>query len=186
MPDKDDVFKRYLEAGLSFFEMTQQRAEAALKDLAGSGQAESAKGQAHKAVDWVKERSRQGTDELKDLVHNEIRSQVDSLGLATKDDVARLEARVAAIETSIAGGASGAPGAEKASGSPKAAAITKSATTRKKAATTGATGAATTAATTVPAMKKAGRPVGKRAGAVPPVAPPGNAPDTGAAPDERA
>ena len=175
MPDKDDVFKRYLEAGLSFFEMTQQRAEAVLKDLAASGQAESAKGQAQKAVDWVKERSRQGTDELKELVRNEIRSQVDALGLATKDDLARLEARVAAVETNIAGGGSTAPSAEKASGSPKAAAITKSATTRKKAATT-----------KVPAMKKAARPTGRGAGAVPPVAPPGTAPDVGAAPDERA
>lgn len=181
MADKDDVFKRYLEAGLSFFEMTQQRAEAALKDLAGSGPGESAKGQAQKAVDWVKERGRQGSDELRDLVRNEIRSQVEALGLATSDDVARLEARLAALEAPVGGGTGGAPVTPKASGSPKAAAITKSATTRKKAATTG-----TTTPTQVPAMKKAARPAGKGAAQVPPAAPPGRAPGVGAAPDEKA
>ena len=168
MADKDDVFKRYLEAGLSFFEMTQQRAEAALKDLAGSSPGESAKGQAQKAVDWVKERGRQGSDELRDLVRNEIRSQVTALGLATKDDVDRLEARLSALE------AAAAPAATKASASPKAAAITKSATTQKRKAPAG----------TVPAMKKAARPA--RKGIVPPVAPPGRAPEVGAGPDEKA
>ncbi len=152
MADKDDVFKRYLEAGLSFFEMTQQRAEAALKDLAGSAPGESAKGQAQKAVDWVKERGRQGSDELRDLVRNEIRSQVAALGMATKDDVARLEARLSALE------AASSTQATKASASPKAAAITKSAATQKKKASAG----------NVPAMKKAARPA--RKGIVPPVA----------------
>ncbi len=176
MADKDDVFKRYLEAGLSFFEMTQQRAEAALKDLSGSG--ESAKGQAQKAVDWVKERSRQGTDELRELVRNEIRSQMDGLGLATKDDLARLEARLAAVEAPSAASAAPTESAGKrAAGSGKAAGITKSATTRKttkKAATTN-----------VPAMKKAARPAAT-GGIVPPVPGPGSAPDVGAAPDEKA
>lgn len=176
MADKDDVFKRYLEAGLSFFEMTQQRAEAALKDLAGSG--ESAKGQAQKAVEWVKERSRQGSDELRDLVRAEIRSQVDALGLATKDDVARLEARLAAVETAGAGAAAATgPAAKQASGSRKAAGVTKSATTQK---------ASKRAGSDVPAMKKAARPAGPDAGIVPPVAEPGRAPDVGAAPDEKA
>lgn len=170
MADKDDVFKRYLEAGLSFFEMTQQRAEAALKDLSGSG--ESAKGQAQKAVDWVKERSRQGTDELRDLVRNEIRSQMDSLGLATKDDLTRVEARLAALEAGA-----GAAGASKTAGPRKAAGITKSATTQKA--------NKKAAATNVPAMKKAAPPAATR-GIVPPVAGPGNAPDVGAAPDEKA
>jgi len=164
MPDKDDVFKRYLEAGLSFFEVTQQRAEAVLKDLAGSG--ESAKGQAQKAVDWVKERSRQSTDELRELVRNEIRSQVEALGLATRDDVTRVEARVEALERAGAAtgaGAAGAPAAKTVAGSRKAAGVTKSASTRK-------------------APAKAGRPSAKGAG------PPGTgrtgAPGGAAAPEK--
>ena len=170
MADKDDVFKRYLEAGLSFFEMTQQRAEAALKDLAGSG--ESAKGQAQKAVDWVKERGRQGTDELRDLVKNEIRSQVDTLGLATKDDVARLEARLDGLEAARGtAAATKAPTKGPTKAPTKAAAITKSSTTEKKKAS----------ATKVPAMKKAASPAPR---ATPPVARPGRAPDT--TPDQKA
>ena len=174
------MFKRYLEAGLSFFEMTQQRAEAALKDLSGSG--ESAKGQAQKAVDWVKERGRQGTDELRELVRNEIRSQVDGLGLATKDDLAHLEARLAELETtSRSGGMSGGPAgpASKAAASQKEAGITKSAAGTRKAATKAAGKA-------VPPMKKAARPTAKGAGTVPPVDAPGLAPDVGAATDEKA
>ena len=181
MPDKDDVFKRYLEAGLSFFEMTQQRAEAALKDLAGSG--ESAKGQAQRAVDWMKERGRQGTDELRDLVRNEIRSQVDGLGLATRDDVARLESRLAELEKSSApAGPSAAPAptsARKAPASQKAAGVTKSAAGAQKA-------TRKAAGTTVPSMKKAAGPTAKRTGIVPPVDDPGRAPDVGAATDEKA
>ena len=177
MPDKDDVFKRYLEAGLSFFEMTQQRAEAALKDLAGSG--ESAKGQAQKAVDWVKDRGRQGTDELRDLVRKEIRSQVDALGLATKDDLADLKVRLATLEAAAGSAGAGAGGGASArKTSEQAAGVTKSATTQK--ATRKAAG------TTVPSMKKAARPPAKSTGIVPPVAPPGSAPDVGAPPDEKA
>ena len=180
MADKDDVFKRYLEAGLSFFEMTQQRAEAALKDLAGSG--ESAKGQAQKAVDWMKERGRQGTDELRDLVRNEIRSQVDGLGLATKDDLARLESRLAELESSAPASSSAAPArtsARKAAASQKAAGVTKSAAGAQKA-------TRKAAGTTVPSMRKAAGPTANRAGIVPPVDDPGRAPDVGAATDEKA
>jgi polyhydroxyalkanoate synthesis regulator phasin len=88
----DELFKRYLEIGASVLGMTRERAESIVKDLVASG--EVAKGQAGKAADWLVERGRTGTEEVAELVRREIRQQVAALGLATKDDVARLQARI--------------------------------------------------------------------------------------------
>jgi polyhydroxyalkanoate synthesis regulator phasin len=88
----DELFKRYLEIGASVLGMSRERAESIVRDLVASG--EVAKGQATKAADWLVERGRAGTDELAELVRREIRQQVTALGLATKDDVARLQAEV--------------------------------------------------------------------------------------------
>src|SRR5437764_5705167 len=89
----DDLFKRYLEIGASVLGMSRERAESIVKDLVASG--EVARGQATKAADWLVERGRAGTEELAELVRREVRQQVAALGLATKDDVARLEAQLA-------------------------------------------------------------------------------------------
>ncbi|HJV09694.1 MAG TPA: hypothetical protein VJ653_08425, partial [Acidimicrobiales bacterium] len=85
----DDLFKRYLEIGASVLGMTRERAEGIVRDLVASG--EVAKGQATKAADWLVERGRAGSEEMAELVRREIRQQVAALGLATKDDIARLE-----------------------------------------------------------------------------------------------
>jgi polyhydroxyalkanoate synthesis regulator phasin len=92
----DELFKRYLEIGASVLGMTRERAESIVKDLVASG--EVAKGQAGKAADWLVERGRTGTEEVAELVRREIRQQITALGLATKDDVARLEARIDQLE----------------------------------------------------------------------------------------
>ena len=88
----DDLFKRYLEIGASALGMSRERAESIVKDLVASG--EVARGQAVKAADWLVERGRAGTEELAELVRREVRQQVEALGLATKEDIARLEARL--------------------------------------------------------------------------------------------
>ena len=88
----DELFKRYLEIGASVLGMTRERAESIVRDLVASG--EVARGQASKAADWLVERGRAGTEELAEMVRREIREQVTALGLATKDDVARLEAQI--------------------------------------------------------------------------------------------
>src|SRR3954451_20082868 len=86
----DELFKRYLEIGASVLGMSRERAETIVRDLVASG--EVAKGQATKAADWLGERGRAGSEEVSELVRREIRQQVAALGLATKDDVARLQA----------------------------------------------------------------------------------------------
>ena len=85
----DELFKRYLEVGASVLGMSRDRAEGIVRDLVASG--EVAKGQATKAADWLVERGRVATDELVEIVRREVRQQVAAMGLATKDDIARLE-----------------------------------------------------------------------------------------------
>ncbi|MEW6155730.1 MAG: hypothetical protein AB1673_17380, partial [Actinomycetota bacterium] len=90
----DDLFRRSFEAGTAFLGMTRERAEAVVKDLVKAG--EVRKGKAQKAIDELVERSRKGSEELRAFVRREITEQVGALGLATKDDLAQLEARMSA------------------------------------------------------------------------------------------
>jgi polyhydroxyalkanoate synthesis regulator phasin len=93
----DDLFKRYLEIGASVLGMSRERAERIVADLVASG--EVAKGQAAKAADWLVERGRTGSEEIAELVRREIREQMSALGVATKDDIARLEAQLADLRS---------------------------------------------------------------------------------------
>lgn len=101
----EDLFKRYLEVGASMLNMSRERAESIVADLVASG--EVARGQATRAADWMVERGRAGTEELAEMIRREIRQQVSALGLATREDVARLEARLDA--TTAAGPAAVPP-----------------------------------------------------------------------------
>src|SRR5215210_1818103 len=101
----DDLFKRYLEIGAAVLGISRERAESIVRDLVASG--EVAKGQATKAADWLVDRGRSGTEELAELVRREIRQQVTALGLATKDDVARLEAQVEEFRAAQSSAAAG-------------------------------------------------------------------------------
>src|SRR3954466_14181117 len=94
MPQRNDVLKRYLDAGMAFTQMTRSRAEAIVKDLVKAGELQQK--QAQKQVDDLMERSRKNTEQLLDLIRNEITSQLSAMGLATKDDIARWESKIGA------------------------------------------------------------------------------------------
>src|SRR3954447_13487843 len=98
MPQRNDVLKRYLDAGMAFTQMTRSRAEAIVKDLVKAGELQQK--QAQKQVDDLMERSRKNTEQLLDLIRNEITSQLSAMGLATKDDIARLESKITSASTS--------------------------------------------------------------------------------------
>ena len=134
----EDLFKRYLEMGASVLGMSRERAESIVKDLVASG--EVARGQASKAADWLVERGRAGADELSELVRREVRQQVAALGLATKDDLDGLEAR---LTGSAAGsGAPTAPAGTAARARKAGAAPTKAAGAGKAAAARAKVGSA--------------------------------------------
>ncbi|MDZ7676327.1 MAG: hypothetical protein U5K30_14825 [Acidimicrobiales bacterium] len=89
---KNPLIKRYLDAGMAFTQMTQSRAEAIVKDLVKTGEVQAQK--TEELVNELLERSRRNTDKLLEVVRKEVRDQIASLGLATKDDIARVEKKV--------------------------------------------------------------------------------------------
>lgn len=90
-----NILKRFLDAGVAFTEMTQARAEAIVKDLVSAGEVQT--NQAQAAVTDLLQRSRENTERLLDQVRSDIRSQVESMGLATKVDIGRLERLISTL-----------------------------------------------------------------------------------------
>jgi polyhydroxyalkanoate synthesis regulator phasin len=131
---QNDLLKRLLDAGMTFTAMTQARAEDLIRDLvrAGEVQAEQAQG----VVDELVDRSRRNSERLIDAVRSEIRQQMANLGLATKDDIDRLERKIADVASrgpakKAASAGKGRP-AKKASGPAKKARPAKQAATPAK------------------------------------------------------
>src|SRR4051812_3844816 len=91
-----DLLKKYLDAGLSFTQMTQQRAEAIVKDLVKAGEVQSE--QATQRRNDLLERSRQNTEALFAAIRKEVREQVKALGLATQSDVEALRKEIATLK----------------------------------------------------------------------------------------
>jgi polyhydroxyalkanoate synthesis regulator phasin len=95
-----DQLKRYLDAGLAFTQMTQQRADAIVKDLVKRGEVQAE--QATSRRDELVARSRQNTEKLVETVRKEVRDQVRALGLATQSDVDALRKEIASIKKASA------------------------------------------------------------------------------------
>jgi polyhydroxyalkanoate synthesis regulator phasin len=102
-----NVLKKYLDAGVSFTNLTQTKAEALVKDLVKAGEIQTEQAQA--AVTDLLERSRKNTEAFIDQVRREIADSAESLGLATIADVTRLEKLIASIRPGAT-----APAAKKA------------------------------------------------------------------------
>lgn len=124
MPQTPD-FGKYLNAGAEFVSVTRAQARKRANDLVAQGQL--AQDQVQGFVDGLVDESRRRRDVLVDIVRQEIQRQVKVLGIATKDDLARLEARLA--KQAKAAKKSGAKTAAKKSGTKKAA--TKKSGTKK-------------------------------------------------------
>jgi polyhydroxyalkanoate synthesis regulator phasin len=92
---QNNTFKRYLDAGTAFMEMPRKRAESLVKDFVKAGDLQ--RKQAQQAVDDLLERSRKNTEQLVDLIRREITTQLSTLGVATKEDITRLESRLASL-----------------------------------------------------------------------------------------
>jgi polyhydroxyalkanoate synthesis regulator phasin len=111
MAQRPDLSK-YLDAGAQFVALTRAQARARAKELVNQGQL--AQEQVQGFVDDLVEESRRRTDDMLDVVRREIQRQVKALGIATKDDLARLEARLATRTTTPAARATKPATAKKA------------------------------------------------------------------------
>jgi polyhydroxyalkanoate synthesis regulator phasin len=89
---QSDLFKRYLDAGIAFTEMTRERAQAIVKEWVNAGEVPMQR--ADDFIEDIVERSRQNTAAIVSLVQAQVQDQLSALGLATKADIARLEAKI--------------------------------------------------------------------------------------------
>jgi polyhydroxyalkanoate synthesis regulator phasin len=117
---QSDAFKRYIDAGMAFSQLTRARAEQVVKDLVAAGELQQK--QTRAAIDELVDRSRKNADAVRDLVRTEVSSQLANIGLATQADIARIEAKLSAL-----GGATATPKTPAA----KSAAATKAAPVQK-------------------------------------------------------
>jgi polyhydroxyalkanoate synthesis regulator phasin len=92
---QNDLLKRYIDAGLAFTALTQARAEALVKDLVKAGEVQA--DQARDAVTELLDRSRKSSEKLIETVRDEVKSQITNLGVASKSDLDKLEARLASL-----------------------------------------------------------------------------------------
>lgn len=104
-------------------ELTRHQAERIVKDFVKSG--EVRRKQARSAVKELMETSKVARGELARLIRSEIQNQIESLGLATKRDLERLDRRVARLES----------GGKKTTGGTRKTAAKKTSTRKKTTAT---------------------------------------------------
>jgi len=82
----------FLEAGMQFSAMTRSEARRLAQQLVKEGQL--AQERAQTFVDEMVDSSKKRADELVEVVRGEFQRQVTSLGIATKEDLARLERKL--------------------------------------------------------------------------------------------
>ena len=131
--------EQYLQALASLSDLTRAQAERVAGLLAKQGEVQSA--QVGRVAEDLLRRTQKNREIMTRLVQREVKRQLGVLGMATRDEVARLQQRVRALEQAVER-ASQTPAP-----SPKPAASTKPAT-RSKAATASKAATTTKAATT--------------------------------------
>jgi polyhydroxyalkanoate synthesis regulator phasin len=161
MPGANDLFRRLLDSGIAFTQMTQERAEAIVRDLVRAGEVQSE--QTSRFVQDILDQSRQNTERLLETIRSEVREQVSALGLADRDDIQALRDAVNRLRsrTATATGTATRNATRKASGAKKTA--TKKTSGAKKTATRKASGAKKTASRST-AAKKASKTTKKASG----------------------
>ena len=161
MPQSPD-WNKYLDAGAEFVAMTRAQARARAKELVGTGQL--AQEQVQGFVDELVDESRKRTDAMLDVVRKEIQRQVKTLGIATKEDLARLEDRIVkqtAAKTPKSGKSSSAKKKAKASSKPATKKATAKPAGKKKAKATAKKTTKKTTKQAQPAKQRSGRAASK-------------------------
>jgi polyhydroxyalkanoate synthesis regulator phasin len=115
----NDRWQQYLDAGKAWTQMTREQAESVVRDLVKAGDLQQKR--AKKAVDELLERSRKNAEELRKVVRHEIQSQISALGIATQEDLTRLERKLTKGSSAAKSAPKKASAAKKASPSSTAA-----------------------------------------------------------------
>jgi polyhydroxyalkanoate synthesis regulator phasin len=115
--------EQYLQALASLTDMTRSRAERIAGRLVRQGEVQS--GQVGRVAEDLLRRTRKNRETVSRLIQREVKRQLGALGIATRDEVARLQQRIRALEQAAerssshparSGGRSGASGSRTAGG----------------------------------------------------------------------
>jgi polyhydroxyalkanoate synthesis regulator phasin len=87
---------QYLQALASVSEMTRTQAERVARLLAKQGEVQS--GQVSRVAEDLVRRTQKNRETVSRLIQREVKRQLSLLGMATRDEVARLQQRVRALE----------------------------------------------------------------------------------------
>jgi polyhydroxyalkanoate synthesis regulator phasin len=145
----NDLIKRLIDAGLSFTQMSQAKAEEIAKDLQEAGQLRVDEAQA--TVQDLMARGRENTENLVRLIQREVTKQLESMGVDLSDIEARVEELAARAGIWTPGGGSSASATSTATSSPAKKSTAKKSTAKKS--TAKKTAAKKTTAKRAPAKK---------------------------------
>jgi len=88
------LIERSFLAGIGLLSMTHEKAQKIVDELTQRGEVKK-----DDAKDWVEQLVHRGDEErlaVRKLIHDEVKSALDELGLATKEDIQELAAKVQA------------------------------------------------------------------------------------------
>ncbi|HLI23991.1 MAG TPA: hypothetical protein VKU91_03485 [Acidimicrobiales bacterium] len=89
---RDDLLRRYQEAGTEFIEATLARAEDLFREVVRIG--EAAQKQAVERMEDLRDAGRGSNEGLLETIRRELTNQISQLSVATKADLSRIEARI--------------------------------------------------------------------------------------------
>jgi polyhydroxyalkanoate synthesis regulator phasin len=127
--------EQYLQALASLTDLTRTQAERVAALLAKQGEVQSA--QVGRVAEDLMRRTQKNREIMSRLVQREVKRQLGVLGMATRDEVARLQQRVRALEQEVERASKGSA----ASPSPAKATTASTRTTRSRTSKTTATSA---------------------------------------------
>jgi polyhydroxyalkanoate synthesis regulator phasin len=138
--------EQYLQALASLSELTRTRAERVAGLLAKQGEVQSA--QVNRVAEDLMRRTQKNREVLSRLVQREVKRQLGLFGMATRDEVARLQQRVRALEQAAerSGKATTASAAKPAAAKPSTRTRAGGTSSRSRATSSGASGRAKGAA----------------------------------------
>ena len=123
--------EQYIQALASLSDLTRTQAERVAGLLAKQGEVQSA--QVGRVAEDLMRRTQKNREIMTRLVQREVKRQLGVLGMATRDEVARLQQRVRALEQAVERGRQAPAPSPKPAASAKPAARSKPATTAKAA-----------------------------------------------------
>jgi polyhydroxyalkanoate synthesis regulator phasin len=89
------LFERSFLVGIGLLSMTHEKAQKIVDELTQRGEVQ--KGEAKEWIEQLVHRGEEERQAVRKLIHEEVKSALDDLGLATKEDIQELVAKVEAF-----------------------------------------------------------------------------------------